>query len=175
MSLTFRPAFSVEVACPSRQLLQRLYERLGDGRHQLRRTRAFSGGESAPRDHDHFVLTVADDQQRVWSPWLRVEVTPLGEGAHLAARFSPHPSVWTLFAFSYIGMSVILMISLCYSAALAMMGASPWTLAVSLATALVMLGMWVISQVGQRWSSDQMQELRDALERAIADCTPPPA
>lgn len=122
------------------------------------------------RDDEHFVLTVPEDQQRVWSPWLRVEVSQRGDGSHLAARFSPHPSVWTLFAFSYLGLSVIFMISLCYAAALAMIGAAPWALAVSGATALVMLAMWGVSQLGQRWSRAQMEELRDELERAVRDC-----
>lgn len=173
MSLALRPGFAVELACPSRQLLERLYARLGAGPHQLRRTRAFGGGELSVRDRDHFVLTVAEDRQRVWSPWLRVEVTPRDEGSHLAARFSPHPSVWTLFAFSYIGLSLILMLSLCYAAALAMTGASPWALGVSGATVLAMVALWGASQLGQRWSRAQMEELRDELERAVADCGGP--
>jgi hypothetical protein len=81
--------------------------------------------------------------------------------------------VWTLFAFAYLGMSTILLLSLCFSGALVMSGSPPWALGVSAAAALVMGGLWVASQVGQRWSQTQMEELRAALEGAIEACAPP--
>lgn len=172
VSVALRPGFSMDLACPSATVLERLYEKLDKGPHQLRRTRAFNGqGQPVARDNDHFVLTVDEASQRVWSPWLRVEVTPKGDGAHLAARFSPHPSVWTLFAFTYLGLTVILLLSLCFAAALVMTGASPWALFVSGGTAVVMLAMWWASQIGQRWSRDQMLALRDELEQAVTECT----
>ena len=175
MSAAIRPSFSVDLACPSQQVLERLFARLDAGPHQLRRTRSFGGGarDEGPRDHDHFVLTVAEAQQHFWSPWLNVEVKPQGEGAHLFARFGPHPSVWTFFAFAYLGLSVVLL-SLCFSAALVASGGSPWALGVSAAAALIMLGMWAASQVGQRLSHDQMGTLRAELESAIETCIEPP-
>lgn len=177
MSASIRPSFSVDLACPSRVVLERLFARFEGGPYQLRRTRSFGseGGVSRVRDHDHFILTVAEAEQRLWTPWLNVEVSPRGDGSHLFARFSPHPSVWTLVAFAYLGMSTILLLSLCFSGALVMSGSPPWALGVSAAAALVMGGLWVASQVGQRWGHAQMEELRAALEGAIEACVAPPA
>lgn len=171
MSLALRPSFAVDLGCPSSQVLERLFARLGAGPHQLRRTRVpGGGGERGPRDHDHFVLTVAEAEQRLWSPWLTVEVTPKGEGAHLFARFSPHPSVWTGFAFAYLTLSVVLLFSLVFTAALALSGGVPWSLFVSAGAALVLFGLWWASQVGQRLARGQMETLRAELTAALEAC-----
>jgi hypothetical protein len=175
MSLALRPSFSVDLACPSTVALERLYAALGAGPHALRRTRSpGGGGEDTPRAHDHFVLTVADDVQRVWSPWLGVEVSPTDAGATLFARFGPHPSVWTFFAFAYLTLSVVLMFSLCFTAALAMSGGRLWSLAVSAGVVVVMAGLWATAQLGQRRAREQMESLRAALEAAIARCAAEP-
>lgn len=171
MSVALRPSFSVDLACPSKVALERLFARLGAGPYQLRRTRSFGSDQASRiRDRDHFILTLADAEQRFWSPWLNVEVTPQGDGARLFARFSPHPSVWTFFAFAYIGLSTLLLLSLCFAAAQVMSGSSPWALGASAASALLMLGLWAASQVGQRWAHAQMDELRAELEGAISAC-----
>ncbi|MCU0659074.1 MAG: hypothetical protein MUF64_28600 [Polyangiaceae bacterium] len=178
MSASIRPSFSVDLACSSKVVLARLFERLGSGPYQLRRTRSFGGqNEGVIRAQDHFILTVADREQRVWSPWLNVEVKPQGDGAHLFARFSPHPSVWTLFAFSYLFLVTMLLLSLCFAGALVMSGATgvPWPLWVSGGALVVMALLWVASQVGQRWAQGQMAELRGALESAVEACEGAPA
>ena len=123
------------------------------------------------KEKDHFVLTVAESEQRPWSPWLDVEVTPRDGGTRLFARFGPNPGVWTGFAMTYIGLTLLLLISLCWALALVLgrMG-SPWTLWVSAGAALAMAVLWGASQVGQRWGRGQMVALRGALEAALAEC-----
>lgn len=173
MSAALRPRFSVEVSCPSQVLLTRLFATLGRGPLTLRRTRSFGSRadvEEPVRERDHFVLTVPDDQQHFWSPWLNVEVQPHGEGASLTGRFSPHPSVWTGFAFSYLALVMVLCLSLSFAVALHLSGSAPWTLGISAGALVVMAILWGASQVGQRWAHDQMRTLRAALDTALEDC-----
>lgn len=171
MSAEIRPTFALELDCPSRTVLERVYARLGEGPHQLRRSRSWSKKPVDGTDSDHFILTVAEDAQRLWSPWLEVEVNPKGGGTFLRGRFGPHPSVWTWFAMTYMALTLVLLISLSWAAALVIgrMG-SPWTLWVSGATVVVMVALWGVSQVGQRWSRAQMAALRSAIEGALAEC-----
>lgn len=172
MSAEIRPTFALELDCPSKTVLERVYARLGEGPHQLRRSRSWGSKKlAAGTDADQFTLTVAEDAQRLWSPWLEVEVKPNGEGTFLRGRFGPNPSVWTWFAMTYIGLTLGLLISLSWGAALVIgrMG-TPWTLWVSAATATVMAALWGAAQVGQRWSRAQMVALRSAIEGALAEC-----
>lgn len=172
MSAEIRPTFALELDCPSKTVLERVYARLGEGPHQLRRSRTWGNKKLVDgRDNDHFTLTVAEDAQRLWSPWLELEVKPKGGGTFLRGRFGPNPTVWTWFAMTYIALTLALLISLSWAAALVLgrMGA-PWTLWVSAATVAVMAALWGVAQVGQRWSQAQMVALRRALEEALAEC-----
>lgn len=166
-----RPQFEVTLARPSQEVLRRLCDRLDAGPQNLRRTRTpGGGGRETERERDVFVLTVPETEQRFWSPWLTVEVTPQGPGSRLSARFAPHPTVWTGFAFFYLTLSVIFIFSLAFAAALVTTGARPWSLGISAAALVLMAGMWGASQLGQHLARDQMEVLREELMAAVKDC-----
>jgi hypothetical protein len=170
-----RPQFAVTLACPSTEVLRRLCERLERGSQKLRRTRVPGGGgggrgSEAPRDRDFFVLTVPETEQRIYSPWLTVEVEPEGKGSRLKARFGPHPQVWTGFAFVYLASAVTFLFSLAFAAALMTTGGSPWSLYISAGTAALMVILFAISRVGQRLSRGQMAALQSELLSAVKDC-----
>lgn len=174
MALALRPSFAVDVPAPSRQVIHQLAAQLALGPMVVRRTRPPGGGHDAKQlDHDHLVLTVPVAQQRIWSPWLAIEVSPKQAGTHVFARFSPHPSVWTGFAFGYITFGALLMFSLVFAGAQAMTGGQPWGLWGSVGAALALGGMWWASQIGQRLAHTQMDTLHAELERAIEASKPP--
>lgn len=170
-TIPLRPKFTMTLACPSTVVLQRLCDRLEAGPQVLRRTRTPGGGKSeSVRERDFFVLTVPENEQRVWSPWLTIEVTPQDGGSHLFARFGPHPTVWTGFAFFYLILSVTFLFCLAFAAALVTTGSQPWSLGISAGALVLMVVMWWVSQVGQRLARDQMEALRSELLEAMKDC-----
>lgn len=139
------------------------------GPHPIRGTRVPNGGSDvAVRDRDTLVLTVAAAEQRIWSPWLTIEVTPRGDGAHVFARFSPHPSVWTGFAFAYLGLGVVLAFSLMFAFSQVIAGGAPWPLIVSAGTTFVIGALWLAGQLGKRLAHEQMEAMRGEYERALA-------
>lgn len=170
MGMALRPRVEVELPCSSRDAIENLYARLSASPLRVKRTRVPGGGrDSGPRDEAHVVLTVPAADQHVWSPWLTVELSPRGDATHVLARFSPHPSVWTGFAFGYLTLGVVFAVALVIagSAALLPGGGQSWALWVAGGAALVMAGMWWASQIGQRLARAQMDTLRDELDRAI--------
>jgi len=174
VALAVRPSFSVDLRIPSREAIERLSTELAAGTQQLRRTRLpGGGGETASRDLDHLVLTVPESQQRFWSPWLTIDLTPSDTGTLLFARFSPHPSVWTGFAFGYLTFGAGLVFSLIFAGAQAMVGGDAWPLKISAAAVLVLGALWLSARVGQRLAQAQMSALRDEVERAVAACDAP--
>ena len=172
MALALRPTFTVQLPMPSPEALELLGATLADRPLLVRRTRTPGGGQVvAARDSDHLVLTVPAAEQHVWSPWLTVDVTARNGGSQLVARFSPHPSVWTGFAFGYLTLGIVCLFSLVFAGALAMTGNDPWSLWISGGTALALGGMWWASQLGQRLAYAQMELLRGEFERAAIACT----
>ncbi|MBE7447589.1 MAG: hypothetical protein HS111_01475 [Kofleriaceae bacterium] len=173
MALALRPGFAVDLACPGHVAIERLTAAIGAGPMQLRRSRVPGGGRDTPRrDHDHLVLVGPAAQQRFWSPWLTIDVAPREGGAQVRARFSPHPSVWTGFAFGYLTVTVVLVLSLAFAGAQAMMGSAPWALWGSAGAAVALVGLWSAAQLGQRLARAEMEALAGELERALAACQP---
>ncbi len=156
----------------SREALPRLAAALASGPMALRRTRVPGSGREDHRalDRDHLVLTVPRAQQHFWSPWMSIEVTPQGPGARLFAQFSPHPSVWTAFAFGYLALGSITALALVIAGCgLLVRGVDlTWALWFAGGGALGMAAMWWVSQSGQRLARDQMTLLAAELDRALA-------
>jgi hypothetical protein len=172
--LALRPSFSIDLPLASRTVIDALCERLASGPMSFRRARVPGGGaERGPREHDHLVLTVPTTDRHFWSPWLAIEISPRGEQAHLFARFSPHPSVWTGFAFGYLGLGLIgaVAVVIAASSLLVPNSGQPWALGLAGGTVLAMGGMWWASQIGQRIAHAQMTALRAELDRALDGVT----
>lgn len=170
MGMALRPRFEIELTCSSRDAIEHLCARLAASPIMVKRTRIPGGGrDSGPRDEEHVVLTVLAAEQHLWSPWLTVELSARGDATHVHAKFGPHPSVWTGFAFGYLTLGVVLAVSLVIagSAALLPGGGQSWALWVAGGAGLVMACMWWASQIGQRLAQAQMEMLRRELDHAI--------
>jgi hypothetical protein len=171
MGMALRPGFSVDLPLPSRDAIERLCAQLATGPIVLKRTRVPGGGrDRGPRDEEHVVLTVPSDQQHFWSPWLMIELSPRASRTHLHAKFSPHPSVWTGFAFGYLTLGVVSAAALVIAGSVALLprgDSQGWALWLASGSGLAMAGMWWASQIGQRLAHAQMELLRGELERAI--------
>ncbi len=178
MGVALRPTFSDDIPCASRTAIERLCNRLANAGLVVKRTRPPGGGrEQGPRDEEHVVLTLPPEQRSFWSPWLTVELTPRDGTTHLHAMFSPHPSVWTGFAFAYLVLGAVGAVALVIAGSAAMLPDSDqgWALWLAGGAALAMVAMWTASQLGQRRARDQMATLRGELDRAIAACKADPA
>lgn len=173
VALALRPSFSVDLALPSRDAIERICVALAAEPVRLRRTRPPGGGrDTAVKTQENLSLSVLETQQHFWSPWLMIDVTPRDRGTHVFARFSPHPSVWTGYMFGYLILTVVAVIALVVvaSGALVEGAGQPWALWVAGGAAVVMAGMWWASKVGQRLARAQMDELRTTFDRALAVC-----
>ncbi len=104
-----------------------------------------------------------------WSPYLNLsfEADTQDSGrTHVFGRFSPHPSVWTLFVAIYFALGLIGVGCAVYGMVeLSMHGTGWWLLGlpVSLAAIAFVFGA---SLIGQGLSADQMHGLRHIVEHA---------
>ncbi len=108
----------------------------------------------------HVVLTVPPTAQHFWSPYLSMEAVETESGTELHGRFSPKPAVWTGFMLGYISLTTAGFFGLMFGVSLMMIERSS-ALAFVLAMVFLLsaLGMYVLSQVGQRLAQAQMEEL----------------
>lgn len=154
-----RPRFDVKTALTPEDVVQRL--RLVVDHRPGPIVGTFAG--------HHAELMLDDSVRHYWSPRLSLEIEPAAEGGSVIhALLGPHPSVWTMFAFIYVTM--VFSAVLCF-----VFGVSQWMAdehACGLwglpMTAVVVLVMYAVSQVGQSLARDQIHQLQDSFLGALA-------
>ncbi|TWT77873.1 hypothetical protein Pla123a_16710 [Posidoniimonas polymericola] len=114
-------------------------------------------------------LRVGPSERRPWSPHLGAQLTPVGDGVVLFARFSPRPEIWTFVMMLYFAAACLACGGAVYGWVQYTLGETPWGLIgvpVGLAAIAV---LHIVGVVGQRLSSDQMHDLRERLDRVVAE------
>ena len=115
----------------------------------------------------HMTLTVREADRHFWSPWLHIELTEVEGQTHFRGRFTPHPSVWTGFAFSYFSLIVIAAFALIWGTSQWMLDHRPTALWIALICAVGVTALWWSAQIGQRLAREQMHHIRDAVYDAL--------
>lgn len=91
----------------------------------------------------------------------------MAAGTQLHGRFSPHSSVWTAFAASYLGLGSLGVFSSIFGLSQWMVDSRPWAL-MGTATCIALVGvLWWASQVGQRLARDEMLMIRAVVDAAL--------
>ncbi|MEM6957486.1 MAG: hypothetical protein AAF645_17465 [Myxococcota bacterium] len=108
------------------------------------------------------------DARNYWSPYLNLTLDESedGEGVRLGGRFSPHPSVWTLFMATYFALGVAGVAAGVYGLVQwSLKGDFWWLLGVPASMAAIAF-VFGASLIGQGLSADQMYDLRRVVDAA---------
>jgi hypothetical protein len=156
-SLRFRPRFKLEVDMERDALLERLRSVLDD--HQ-----DFCTGEFV--DH-HVILRIRKAQQHFWSPQLTLELSPKGAGTTIRGLFGPKPTVWTMFVFFYSAIGFLTLMGLIFGLSQMMLKMDAFGLWAVPVGSVLLLGLFVMSKVGQKLGQHQMNRFHEILTEAL--------
>jgi hypothetical protein len=152
-----RPTFEVRLPLPADESIERIRRQIAES---ASRVRALSAGNCA----DFFI---DENERRLWSPYLSVQIQDSDSGSLLRGRFSPRPEIWTFVMFVYFLMVFVILFGVSYGYVQWAIGESPWGLvAVPIAMFVIVL-LHTVSLVGQRLSADQSEQLRARLEEIL--------
>lgn len=157
MPVRMRPRFEVVAPCPAQMAAERLQEAL-DRPGAACRGRVFGG---------HAVLYVSESEERVWSPFLSVDMGGHREGTLVRGLYGPKPSVWSLFVASYAICGFMAVFAVGFAFAQWSIGQAPWALAVFPLAALGALVTYALARYGQRRGREQMVGLRQFLDDSL--------
>jgi hypothetical protein len=152
-----RPTFTIPLTPGADEAMGMMRERLkGAGFEGCTRSKG--------RCADFFV---DEEERKIWSPHLSIQVEPSEEGSLLRGRFGPHPEIWTLFMFLYTAVGFLATIGLMLGFVQWQSGMDSWGL----------WGVWIgipglallygISATGQRLSAHQMDELKERVDKLV--------
>ena len=152
-----RPTFFIRLAPDADAAMDTLRERLKDTEYE-------GCSRSKGRCADFYV---EEDERRLWSPCLSVQVESREKGSLLRGRFGPHPELWTLFLFLYAGVGFLAVMGLMLGFVQWQSGMEPWGFwgpAIGLPGLGVLYG---VSVTGQRLSAHQMHWLKGRIDGLV--------
>jgi hypothetical protein len=109
-------------------------------------------------------ITVPDDRQHFWSPYLNLRFIEDGETAELDGRFGPNIGVWTMFVAAYAVLGIVGSVGLIMGISQSSIGQEPSGYWIAAACFGAIVLVYAIAMVGQRLAGPQMTELRAFVE-----------
>lgn len=116
----------------------------------------------------HAVLHVLPAEERVWSPFLSLDIVWHSEGTLVQGLFGPKPSVWSLFVAAYAVSIFGALFAGGFGIVQWSLGQPPWALAILPLAAVLALVTYGFARYGQQRGRDQMNTLRGFLDAALA-------
>ena len=163
MHLTpMRPTFEQELPYPKDEVMRRVGAEL----------------KKPDRQHKSLLFTqyaelhIADAAVRYWSPHLSLSFDEEGEHTRVRGRFAPRNEVWTLIWVIYLLLAFSAFFALVFECASWMLGQSTW-FGIAALIAIVGIGaIYVLRQIGQMLSADQMVELKSDWQQVVDHAFP---
>jgi hypothetical protein len=104
------------------------------------------------------------NQHRLWSPHLSFYVSDASPCSILHGRFAPRLDVWTVIWIAYLFASFSAFFGAMLAISQWQVAEQAWGFWVMCGSLVILLAIYVVAHLGQQWSADQMQSLRDQLE-----------
>jgi hypothetical protein len=152
-----RPTFSIPLGVDADSAMEEM-------RRRLEASEWRECTKSKGRCADFFI---EESERHLWSPHLTVQVDALPEGTRLRGRFAPEPELWTLFMFLYFAVAFLATMGLMLGFVQWQSGMDAWGFWGVWIGVPGLVALWTVSQVGQRLSEDQMEELRGRVDELV--------
>jgi hypothetical protein len=110
---------------------------------------------------------VDEEERKIWSPHLSIQVEPEGDGSILRGRFGPHPELWTLYMFLYTAVGFLAVMGLILGFVQWQSDMTPWGYWGVAGGVPGILLLYGISATGQKLSAHQMEELKDRVDGLV--------
>ena len=109
-------------------------------------------------------LRVPPGDRHFWSPRLNLSFHQEGEGTRVNGVYGPNANVWSLFLYGYLLGGSVAVFSGCFGFAQWSLGTRAWGLWICGLALVVLAGLYVGAQLGQKLGAQQQFRLHQAYE-----------
>ena len=163
-TIRMRPTFSLETDLSEEEIVQRIQDTFSgnpDGQHSSN-----FQGQFVSR---HAMISITESMRHFWSPWMHLEIRDGDQQRQVFGRFSPHPSIWTGFMFSFLAIAVLIFFAVIFGVSQQLCGQTPWAYGF-IPIGLTVIGLlWFVSKTGQKLAQDEMEQMRSSIEKCLSD------
>ncbi len=114
-------------------------------------------------------LHLPSREHRLWSPHLSFYVSDVDNHTLVHGRFAPRVDIWTVVWIAYLVFIFTAFFGVVLGFSQWMLGEWAWGLVIGVCAILCWVSLYVVANVGQQWSSDQMEQLREKLESLLSE------
>jgi hypothetical protein len=115
-------------------------------------------------------LHVVEKDSHFWSPRLSLILETEGDGkTRVEGTYGPNTSMWAAFLYGYLFVGSAAIFSGVLGACQYWLDMQPWGLWIFVVTLLIMAGMYVTAQFGQKVGAQQTFLLHQIYERAVGE------
>lgn len=125
----------------------------------------------------HLFVKCNAEKQHFWSPELTLEIVDnylkddvyanQPEPTLVRGYISPKPSLWTFFAFAYVGLGLLFLGFVVYGTSQMMLDQPTYMLWYALICLLLILGVFIATQIGQKLGEEQTKKLLDFVNEGL--------
>ncbi len=155
--LRIRPRFKEEIQIEPTQIKEKM-------KAALSKNKASCHGKIV---QNHVILSIPPDQQHYWSPQLSLEFEEKDSGTIIRGLYGPKPAVWTMFVFFYSAIGFFTLMGLIFGLSQMMLKMNPYALWSVPLGGFLILGLFIISKIGQGLSQNQMHQLKAFIDEAL--------
>lgn len=116
---------------------------------------------------NHVIVKVPRGQQHYWSPQLTLQLEDEDGGTLIRGLFGPKPGVWTMFVFFYSAIGFLTLMALIFGLSQMMLKMDAYGLWAVPVGSVLLIGLFIISKIGQRLGREQMEQLHGLLEESL--------
>lgn len=156
-STQFRPTFQLPTSLCERDVVARVQNAIAD--------QGFKGQFVG----QHMQISIVEHDRHFWSPWLHLEVRDVEGDNQLFGRFSPHPTLWLAFVFAYLSIAFICFFASIIGLSQWLAHESAWAFVVIPLGGMLAVGLWVVSQVGQKLARQEMEQMQAIVLECLHD------
>jgi len=157
--LRLRPRFRKKIELPSEEVKERIHA-------SIKNNSALCTGKIVD---NHIILKIPTAQQHYWSPQLTLELEKDNNATLLRGLFGPKPGVWTMFVFFYSAVGFLTLMGLIFGLSQMMLKMDAYGLWSVPVGAVLLLGLFILSKIGQGLGQEQMHQLNTIVTNALED------
>ncbi|MFT5884111.1 MAG: hypothetical protein ACI9IP_000566 [Arcticibacterium sp.] len=119
--------------------------------------------------NEHFHLEVVKKEQHFWSPHLNVTLEESDNGTIIRGKYGPKPTIWAIFTFGYSSLGILFLFAAMAGLVKLSLGQESQILWVLPILIVLISGLYIASQVGQKLGVEQTFRIHHFLEETLED------
>lgn len=159
MSTEIRPRIKINSSLQKQEILDKINKKINDPNTKC----------SGWAKENYALICAPKSERKIWTPQLNLQIDETEEGTEVRGVIGPSSAIWTAFAFTFAMLGFLTFVALFWGLSQLSLDHSAnilWAVPVLL---LLILGVYILTQVGKNLSKNEVKHLQDFVESSLSE------